>query len=217
MRSWSFTCSAILLLAIPAVAKPPRAELAGIKLGMSEETAHESLEKRGTKQSEKEKEGERDEQESWQLKRGPWGYVAVSVASRRVSWVSAFPPDHRCLLDRCPTCPELRDGSGRSDTVERNALAAHSRARIRGRPLHRCQSVEPGAGVGGARLWRRVEHLQRLCADRLDSSRLHGPPSQRRGHDQGAMADGDGQRLRRLHPRSERHLGCAPRLGDERR
>ena len=92
MRSWSFTCSAILLmlLAIPAVAKPPRAELAGIKLGMSEETAHESLEKRGTKQSEKEKEGERDEQESWQLKRGPWGYVAFGVASGRVGWVTAF-------------------------------------------------------------------------------------------------------------------------------
>ena len=80
----------LLTLATASPTRMPRPELAGLRLGMTEEAAHESLEKRGTKSQEKLQEGEADEQESWSLQRGPWGYVAFGVEDERVSWVTAF-------------------------------------------------------------------------------------------------------------------------------
>src|SRR5262249_11438971 len=92
MRHITLTLTSIMLLTLAstAAAKPPRSDLAGLRLGMPEGAAQEMLEKRGTKQGEKEREGEREEQESWRLERGPWGYVAFGVDAGRVIWVTAF-------------------------------------------------------------------------------------------------------------------------------
>ena len=80
----------LITLATAAPARMPRAELAGLRLGMSEEAAQESLAKRGTKAQENPRERERDEQESWALRQGPWGYVSFGIEDDRVSWVTAF-------------------------------------------------------------------------------------------------------------------------------
>ena len=78
-----------LAFAAAADARPPRAELVGIRLGMSEEEAHEHLSKLG-KQAQEKNEREEEEQESWSLDRGPWGYVALGVEEERVRWVTVF-------------------------------------------------------------------------------------------------------------------------------
>ena len=81
--------AALVVLASTANARPPRAELVGIRLGMSEEEAHAQLSKQG-KRAEEKHEREEGEQESWSMDRGPWGYVALGVEDDRVRWVSAF-------------------------------------------------------------------------------------------------------------------------------
>ena len=92
MRPATCVLTAMLLAAFAgaAFAKPPRAELAGLRLGMSEEEAHERLARLGTRNPAGEAGGENEGQESWALKRGPWGYVALSIKDDRVAWVSVF-------------------------------------------------------------------------------------------------------------------------------
>jgi len=88
-RIWPAT---ILLLAwaTAAAARPPRAELVGLRLGMPEGEAQARLAKLGTRTAEKPLERESEEQESWSLRHGPWGYVSFGVEAGRVLWVTAF-------------------------------------------------------------------------------------------------------------------------------
>ena len=92
MRTVTLAVTAVLLLlAAPmASAKPPRAELAGLRLGMSDEAAHETLAKHGSPLRDSGHERESEEHETWSLKRGPWGYVSFGVVEEHVSWVTAF-------------------------------------------------------------------------------------------------------------------------------
>lgn len=80
----------LLLAAAPARTRLPKPELAGIKLGMEAEEARERLGKQGAPAQSKEQEHEGGEQQSWSMKRGPWGYVALGFAGERVHWVTAF-------------------------------------------------------------------------------------------------------------------------------
>ena len=80
----------LLLAAAQAKIRMPKPELAGIKLGMEAEEARERLGKHGTPAQSKEQEHEGEEQQSWSMKRGPWGFVALGIAGERVHWVTAF-------------------------------------------------------------------------------------------------------------------------------
>ncbi len=82
----------ILLLSSIATASaaPPRAELAGLRLGMSEEQARETLARHGKPLRGKGEESERGEQESWSLDRGPWAFVAFGIDGERLRWITAF-------------------------------------------------------------------------------------------------------------------------------
>src|SRR5256885_1720929 len=80
----------LLAFASPAAARPPRADLVGLRLGMPEEQAQALLSKQGTRTAEHAQEREEEEHESWSLRRGPWGYVAFGVDEGRVRWVTAF-------------------------------------------------------------------------------------------------------------------------------
>lgn len=73
-----------------ASAHPPRPDLAGLRLGMSNEQASETLARRGKPLHGNGEESERGVQESWSLERGPWAYVAFGVDGGRVRWVTAF-------------------------------------------------------------------------------------------------------------------------------
>ncbi len=80
----------LLALASPLTARPPRPELAGIRLGMSEAAVHEKLASGGALVPESRFEREREEHETWKMARGPYGFVALGFAGDRVSWVTAF-------------------------------------------------------------------------------------------------------------------------------
>jgi len=86
----SLLLTVLTVLPTAALAKPPRAELAGVRLGMAEADAQARLSKLGKRTSEKDREREEDEQESWSLSSGPWGYVTFGVEEGRVSWVTVF-------------------------------------------------------------------------------------------------------------------------------
>src|SRR5882672_5479442 len=92
MRHTRFVVATLMLLAVAtaAAARSPRAELVGLRLGMPEEKAQAMLTKLGTRATERAREREAEEQESWSLRRGPWGYVAFGVEDGRVRWVTAF-------------------------------------------------------------------------------------------------------------------------------
>src|SRR5690242_15959272 len=74
-----FPVFALLLLAAasPSKTRMPKPELAGIKLGMEAEAARGQLGKHGTPVPSKDQEHEGGEQQSWSIKHGPWGYVAL--------------------------------------------------------------------------------------------------------------------------------------------
>src|SRR5436190_10867110 len=80
----------LMTLAAGAESRSPRAELAGIRLGMTEEAARERLAKQGAPASGARAKREEDEQETWSLRRGPWGYVTLGLAGGKVHWVTAF-------------------------------------------------------------------------------------------------------------------------------
>lgn len=84
------TAVLLILAATLAWAKPPRAELAGLRLGMTDDAAHAALAKRGAPIREHGHERESEEHETWSLARGPWSYVSFGVVDERVSWVTAF-------------------------------------------------------------------------------------------------------------------------------
>lgn len=81
---------AMLLLAGTAFARSPRAELAGLRLGMTEEAVHEKLRSAGTLMPESRLEKEREEQQSWKLSHGPYGFLALGYDDERVAWITAF-------------------------------------------------------------------------------------------------------------------------------
>ena len=80
----------LLTFIATASARPPRPELVGLRLGMSEEQAHETLAHRGKPLHGNGEESEHGRQESWSLDHGPWGYVAFGLDAERVRWVTAF-------------------------------------------------------------------------------------------------------------------------------
>jgi hypothetical protein len=80
----------LLLAAAPSKTRMPKPELAGIKLGMEADAARGQLAKHGTAAASKEQEHEGGEQQSWAMKKGPWGYVALGFQGERVHWITAF-------------------------------------------------------------------------------------------------------------------------------
>jgi hypothetical protein len=86
----------LLLAALPVLAKSamPKNELAGIRLGMSEEQVKEKLSRTGTVAPEKG--GDRDEgdQQTWSFKSGPYGFVSIGYNDDRANWVTAFVREH---------------------------------------------------------------------------------------------------------------------------
>ena len=99
MRTATAFLCALLFLLVPGVsaAKPPRAELLGISLGMPEDEAHERLVRIGTLSPGPTHERESEAQASWTLRAGPWAYVALGLHDNQVAWVTAFarPKGHR--------------------------------------------------------------------------------------------------------------------------
>jgi hypothetical protein len=90
------TAIAILMLVALTAAKPhapskPATEYLGLRLGMSDEAAHETLEHRGHKPANGEREGKEAESESWQLRDRRFGFVALGFdEAKRLSWYTLF-------------------------------------------------------------------------------------------------------------------------------
>jgi len=80
----------LLAIATVAWARPPAAELAGVRIGMREDRAHAVLAKRGTRGAERAERDREEEQETWTLRSGPWAYVTFGVSDARVHWITAF-------------------------------------------------------------------------------------------------------------------------------
>lgn len=89
-NSCALALAAMLALAGPAAARSPLHDLAGIRVGMSEHEARERLERAGATTGGESEERDEDAHQSWQMKRGPWGYVVIGFADERVDWVTAF-------------------------------------------------------------------------------------------------------------------------------
>ncbi len=96
MRSTLVQALVVSWLAVSAAsAKParvPRADLAGIRPGMSEDAVHAQLARRGGASATDRDEREGNERrETWTFRRGPWGYVALAFGNGdAVRWVTAF-------------------------------------------------------------------------------------------------------------------------------
>jgi hypothetical protein len=79
-----------LFLAVAALARPPRDDLLGIRLGMSEEEVHRQLKKIGTLTDEREERSE-EATEIWKLRDRRYGSMAVAFTSEhRVLWATVF-------------------------------------------------------------------------------------------------------------------------------
>jgi hypothetical protein len=98
----SILAAALLLAAAPAIAKgpqapkPPKAVLAGVRLGMTEEQVREKLSHTGTAAPEKKgRESEEEgDQQTWAFQRGPYAFVTIGYRDERAFWVTAFLREH---------------------------------------------------------------------------------------------------------------------------
>ncbi len=91
-KSLALALAALIVCAAPAAARAPLHELAGIRPGMSEHDARERLDRSGVVARAAHERQDRDEDEAtfWQMKSGPWGYVALGFVDDRVDWITAF-------------------------------------------------------------------------------------------------------------------------------